>query len=108
MGKTTNEHSPEEREHAVRPVLDNQSPHESRWPAIVSISATIGCAAKTLNARIKSAEVDRGNRAGITTQMADRLMPLARENREVRQANEFLRKASAYFTQAAFGRRSGT
>jgi len=49
--------------------------------------------------------VDRGERAGVTIEMAERLKALERENRELRQANEILRKASAYFAQAELDRR---
>ena len=105
MSKTTNKYSPEVRERAVRMVLDNQGQHESRWASIMSISAKIGCAPQTLNEWVKRAEVDRGDRAGVTTEMADRLKALERENRELKQANEILRKASAYFAQAELDRR---
>ncbi|WP_156170716.1 IS3 family transposase [Croceicoccus naphthovorans] len=97
MSKTTNKYSPEVRERAVRMVMDNAGGHESRWAAILSVSAKIGCAAQTLNEWVKKAEVDRGQRAGVTTETAERLKALERENRELRQANEILRKASAYF-----------
>lgn len=105
MSKTTNKYSPEVRERAVRMVLDNPRQHESRWAAILSVSAKIGCAPQTLNEWVKKAEVDRGERAGVTTEMAERLKALERENRELRQANEILRKASAYFAQAELDRR---
>ena len=108
MSKTTNKYSPEVRERAVRLVLDNPGQHESRWSAILSISSKIGCAPQTLNEWIKKAEVDRGDRAGITTNMAEKLKALERENRELKQANEILRKASAYFAQAELDRRSRT
>ncbi len=97
MSKTTNKYSPEVRERAVRMVLDNPGQHESRWSAILSVSSKIGCAAPTLNEWVKKAEVDSGKRAGVTTEMTERLKALERENRELRQANEILRKASAYF-----------
>ena len=108
MSKTTNKYSPEVRERAVRLVLDNQGQHESRWSAILSISSKIGCAPQTLNEWVKKAEVERGDRAGITTEMAEKLKALERENRELKQANEILRKASAYFAQAELDRRSRT
>ena len=69
----------------------------SREGAIVSISSKIGCAPQMLNEWVKKAEVDRGDRTGITTEMAEKMKALERENRELRQANEILRKASAYF-----------
>jgi len=105
MSKTTNKYSAEVRARAVRMVLDNQGRHESRWAAVTSISAKIGCAPQTLNEWVKKAEVDRGDRAGITTETAERLKALERENRELRQANEILRKASACFAQAELDRR---
>jgi transposase len=106
MSKTTNKFSPEVRERAVRLVLDNQGQHGSRWQAVLSISSKIGCTPQTLNEWVKKAEVDGGRRAGIPTEMADRMKALERENRELRQANDILRKASAYFAMAELDRRS--
>ena len=70
----------------------------------MSISAKIGCTGQTLNEWVKKAEVDVGKRAGVPTDMAAKLKALERENRELRQANEILRKASAYFAQAELDR----
>ncbi len=100
MSKTTNKFSPEVRERAVRLVFDNEGQHASRWQAVMSISAKIGCTPQTLNDWVKKAEVDSGKRAGVPTDMAERMKALERENRELRQANEILRKASAYFAMA--------
>jgi transposase-like protein len=71
----------------------------------VSVSSKIGCTAQTLNEWIKKSEVDNGKRAGVPTEVGERLKALERENRELRQANEILRKASAYFAQAELDRR---
>ncbi len=100
MNKTTNKYSPEVRQRAVRMVLDNPGQHESRWSAILSISAKIGCAPQTLNEWVKKVEVDTGQLGGVTTEMAEKMKALERENRELKQANEILRKASAYFAGA--------
>ena len=108
MSKTTNKYSPEVRERAVRMVLDREGQHESRWAAIMSIAPKIGCAPQTLNEWVKKAEVDGGKRAGMPMEIAERLKALERENRELRQANEILRKASAYFALAELDRRSKT
>ena len=100
MSKTTNKFSPEVRERAVRLVFDNVGQHGSRWQVIMSIAAKIGCAPQTLNDWVKKAEVDSGKRPGVSSEMSDRMKALERENRELRQANEILRKASAYFAMA--------
>ena len=102
--KTTNKFSPEVRARAVRMVLDYESEHSSRWATVSSIAAKIGCAAHTLHEWVKKAEVDSGQKPGLTTDMAAKVKALERENRELRQANEILRKASAYFAMAELDR----
>ena len=102
--KTTNKFSPEIRERSVRMVLDHEADYPSRWTAILAVSQKIGCAPSTLNDWIKKTEVDSGKRAGVTTDLAEKMKALERENRELRQANEILRKASAYFAQAELDR----
>ena len=104
MSKTTNRFSPEVRARAVRMVLDHEGEHRSRWAAVSSIAAKIGCTAQSLNEWVEKAEVDSGVRAGLLTEVAEKLKALERENRELRQANEILRKASAYFAQAELDR----
>ena len=103
--QTSNKFSPEVRSRAVRLVLDPEAEHRSRWTAIMSIAAKIGCTPQTLLDWVRKAEVDSGKRAGVPTDMAEKLKALERENRELRQANEILRKASAYFAQAELDRR---
>jgi transposase len=100
--KTAANYSPEVRERAVRPVLDGAGEHGSQWAAIGSI----GCTAETLRRCVRQVERDRGKRAGPTTEEGDRIKALERENRELRQAREILRKASAYFALEELDRRS--
>ncbi len=103
--KTNKRYSPEVRERAVRMVFEHQHEHESQWSTIESISSKIGCTAETLRRWVRQSEIDQGKRGGISTSERDRLKELERENRELKQTNEILRKASAYFAQAELGRR---
>jgi transposase len=98
--------SPEVRERAVRLVREHQGEYETQWGAISSIASKIGCAAETLRQWVRRSERDTGQRPGVTTEEQTRLKALEREVRELRRANEILRKASAYFAQAELDRRS--
>ena len=86
-------------------MVDHEHEYASRWSAIVSIASKIGCTSQTLNEWVKKVERDSGHKPGLTSDMATRLKALERENRELRQANEILRKASAYFARAELDRR---
>jgi transposase len=73
--------------------------------AIGSIAAKIGCTAEPLRGWVRQTERDQGRRSGLISNERERLKELERENRELKRANEILRKASAFFAQAEFNRR---
>jgi len=93
------------RARAVRMVLEHQHEYETQGAAMRSIAAKMGMSRETLRNWVNQAERDRGQRAGTTTTDLARLKELERENRELRTANEILRKASAYFALAELDRR---
>ena len=104
MGRPS-KYSPEVRERAVRLVMESAGDHGSEWAAISSVASKIGCTAETLRKWVRRVERDTGKRAGLTSAERDRMKELEREVRELKRANEILRKASAYFAQAELDRR---
>jgi transposase len=104
MTKATR-YSPEVRERAVRMVGDHERENTSQWAAIQSIAEKIGCSSETLRNWVRQSERDHGNPPGVTSGERVRVKELEREVRELRRANEILRKASAYFAQAELDRR---
>ena len=104
MSKTTSKFSPEVRERAVRMVDEHRADYASEWAAMTSIAGKIGCTAEIL---CRWCREDASRRVGPAAQTAsdkDRLKLLEREVKELRRANEILRKASAYFAQAELDR----
>ena len=103
---TVKRYAPEVRERAVRMVLDHQGEYTTQWAAIESIAGKIGCTAQSLHRWVRQAERNAGRRPGLTSDEREKVKALEREVRELRRANEILRKASAYFAQAELDRRS--
>jgi transposase-like protein len=103
---TKQKYSKEVRERAVRMVREHQPDHSSEWATIQSVAAKLGCTPQTLHNWVRKAQVDANEREGLSTSDRERMKALEREVRELRQANEILRKASAYFAQAELDRRS--
>ncbi len=99
-------YSSEVRERAVRLVFTSEQDHASRWAATQSVAAKIGCTPETLRKWIQRSEIDRGIRSGVTSDQAHYTKALERENRELKRANEILRKAAAFFAQAEFDRKA--
>ena len=85
-------------------VFEHQGDRATQWAAIGSTASKISCSAETLRNWVRQAERDSGARAGPTREERDQIRALEREVRELRQANEILRKASAYFAQAELDR----
>lgn len=98
------QYSPEVRERAVRLVREHANEYPSLWLAIESIAPKIGCSVNTLHNWVKRAQIDSGEREGVTTAERERIKQLEREVRELRRANEILRTASAFFAQAELDR----
>ncbi len=98
-------YSQEVRERAVRMVIEHAGDYASQWEAIRSIAEKIGCSPESLRKWLRRTEIDSGSRSGVTSDERARMKDLEKENRELRRANEILRKASAYFAQAELDRR---
>ena len=98
-------YSPEVRERAVRLLLTSEHEHPSRWAAMKSVASKIGCTPETLRSWVNKMEVDNGTKPGVTTEEAERIKALERENKELKRANEILRLASAFFAQAELDRK---
>ena len=103
--RTQNTFTPEIRDRAIRMVIEQQSKHNSQWAAIESIAEKIGCSPQTLHSWIKKREVANTDPESLNAAERDRLKELERENKELKTANEILRKASAFFAQAELDRR---
>jgi len=97
-------YSPEFRERAVRLFLEHRAEYASEVAALRALAEKLGCSPDSLRVWARQAQRDVGQSAGATSAEKARIRELERENRELRQANEILKKASAYFAQAELDR----
>lgn len=104
MSKTTNKFSPEVRERAVLMVAEQRAEYGSEWEVMKSIAAKIGCSLETLRRWCREEASRRAGPAALAADDRERLRLLEREVKELRRANEILRKASAYFAMAELDR----
>lgn len=102
--KYTPKYSSEFRERGVRLYQENRSNYASDNAAFRAIGSKLGCSPDSLRSWCHQAERDAGERAGLTSDERQKLKELERENRELRTANEILKKASAYFAAAELDR----
>ena len=87
----------EVRERDVRLGFEHQDEYDSQWAAITSVATKLGMTPETLRKWVRRAEIDEGQRPGLTTSERERLKELERENKELRRANEILKAAAAFF-----------
>jgi transposase len=97
-------YSPELKERAVRLVVDHRQDYPSEWAAISGVATKLGMSAETLRCWLRRAQVDGGERPGLTTDERARLRELEKENRELKRANEILKDASIFFATELDGR----
>jgi transposase len=98
-------YSPEVREWGVCLLFDHRSGYGSERAVLVFIVSKIGCMPEMLRKWARWAEVNQGYCAGMMTSDHEQLLEFKRENRELKRANEILRKGSAFFAQAELDRR---
>lgn len=102
--KYTPKYSAEFRERGVRLFREQRPNYPSDNATYIAIAPKLGCSSDTLRAWCVRAARDAGEHNGLTTAERDRIKQLERENRELRVANEILKKASAYFALAELDR----
>jgi transposase len=94
---TTRRYSPEEKARAVRLVRQLRKELGATRGTVQRVADQLGCGAESLRAWVKQADIDDGTEPGLTTVEAKRIRQLEQENRELRRANDLLKRASAFF-----------
>jgi transposase len=103
---TTRRYSEAEKERAVRAVRQLRKELGTDHGTVKRVADQLGIGVESLRGWVKQAEIDDGVKPGLSTEDAERMKRLEQENRELKRANEILRKASAYFAQAELDRPS--
>jgi transposase-like protein len=99
-GNRATRFSTEVRARAVRMILEPEHAYPNQSVAIMAIAPKIGCGRDTLRRWVKQSDIDSSRKEGQTSDERAQIKAMGREIRDLRQANEMLRKASAYFAQA--------
>jgi transposase len=98
MARMSQRYPQELKDRAVRLVVESREQYESEWAAIESVATKLGIGSnETLRKWVRKAEIDAGERPGVTTQEAAEVRRLRAENRELRRANEILKAAAGFF-----------
>ena len=90
---------PEIRERAVRMVREALRESDRSHGVVTRVAGQLGLGSETLRKWVKQAEVDDGERPGVTSEEHQRITELERENRELRRANEILKAAASFFAR---------
>jgi transposase-like protein len=101
---STRRYSPAEREQAVRLVRQLRKELGTDQGVVARVARQLGYGVESVRSWVNQADIDGGQRPGTTTAEAERMKDLEQENRELKRANEILRRASAYFAQAELDR----
>ena len=88
---------PEIKERAVRMVQETMERNGNDQGVVSRVARQLGIGVESLRAWVRQAEIDRGTRAGLTSEERVRMRELERENKELRRANEILKSAAAFF-----------
>ena len=94
---TTRRYSQAEKDRGVRAVRQLRKELGTDHGTVKRVADQLGVGVETLRSWVKQAEIDAGEKPGVTTAEAERVRQLEQENRELRRANEILRRASAFF-----------
>ncbi len=88
---------PELRERAVRLVFETAAEQGERHGAVTKVASQLGIGPESVRQWVRQAEIDRGDRSGLTTDERERMKTMEREIRELRRANEILKSAAVFF-----------